>query len=67
MFSFCFFYSPFMLRNYSTDLRKSFKCVFWCSLNNPVVLKFFWRYFADMKAKNSENWLKINPRVDSDF
>ena len=37
-----FFYSPFVPRNYSTDFRKIFrKCVFWCSLNNPVVLNSF--------------------------
>ena len=37
-----FFYSPFVLRNYSTDYHKIFRdCVFWCSLNNPIVLKFF--------------------------
>ena len=39
---FLFFHSPFVLRNYSTDSHKIFRnCVFWCSLNNPVVLKFF--------------------------
>ena len=37
-----FFYSPFVLRNYSTYSHQIFMdCVFWCSLNNPVVLKFF--------------------------
>ena len=37
-----FFYSPFVLRNYSTDSHLIFRnCVFWCSLSNPVVLKFF--------------------------
>ena len=29
--------------------------VFWCSLNNPVVLKFFWRHLAEKNAKNSKN------------
>ena len=42
LFIFLIFYSPFVLRNYSTDSRQIFRnCVFWCSLNNPVVLKFF--------------------------
>ena len=37
-----FFYSPFVLRNYPTDYHTIFRdCVFWCSLNSPVVLKFF--------------------------
>ena len=37
-----FFYSPFVLRNYSTDSHQIFRNrVFWSSLNNPVVLKFF--------------------------
>ena len=48
------FNSPFMLRNYSTDFRKIFRnSVFWCSLNNPVVLKFVWRHLAEINAKNS--------------
>ena len=39
---FLFFYSPFVLRNYSTDSHQIFRnCVFLCSLNNPVVLTFF--------------------------
>ena len=59
------FYSPFVLRNYSTGFRKiSRKCVFWCSLNNPVVLKLFWCHHAEINAK--KNLLKIS-RVDSDF
>jgi hypothetical protein len=42
---FLFFYSPFVLRNYPTDSHQIFRnCVFWCSLNNPVVSKFFWRH-----------------------
>ena len=62
-----FFYSPFFLRKYSTDSHKIFRnCVFWCSLNNPVVLKFFGRHLAEKNAKNSENLVKIS-RVDSDF
>ena len=48
------FYSPFVLRNYATDSHQIFRnCVFWCSLNNLVVLKFFWRHFAEKNAKNS--------------
>mgnify|MGYP003429850104 CR=1 FL=1 len=67
VYLFLFFYSPFVLRNYSTDSHKIFRnCVFWCSLNNPVVLKFFWRHLAEKNAKNSENLVKIS-RVDSDF
>ena len=62
-----FFYSPFVFRNYSTDSHQIFRnCVFWCSLNNPVVLKFFWRHLAEKNVKNSENFVKIS-RVDSDF
>ena len=64
---FLFFYSPFVLRNYSTDSHQIFRnCVFWCSLNNPIVFKFFGRHFAEKNAKNSENLVKIS-RVDSDF
>ena len=49
---FSFFYSPFVLGNYSTDSHQIFRnCVFWCSLNNPVVLKFFWRHLAEKHAK----------------
>ena len=62
-----FFYSPFVLRNYSTVSHKILRdCVFWCSLNNPIVLKFFWRHLAEKIAKNSENFVKIS-WVDSDF
>ena len=62
-----FFYSTLVLRNYSTDSHKILRnCVFWCSLNNPVVLKFFGRHLAEKNAKNSENLVKIS-RVDSDF
>ena len=54
-----FFYSPFTLRNYSTDFRKMFRnCLFWCSLNqgcniktglnNPVVLKLFRRHLVEI-------------------
>ena len=65
-FSF-FFYSTLVLRNYSTDSHKILRnCVFWCSLNNPLVLKFFGRHLAEKNAKNSENLVKIS-RVDSDF
>ena len=64
---FNFFYSPFVLRNYPTDSHQIFRnCVFWCSLNNPVVLKFFGRHLEEKNAKNSENLVKIS-RVDSDF
>ena len=74
MFCYClfffyifFFYSPFVLRNYSTDSHQIFRnCVFWCSLNNPIVLKFFWRHLAEKIAKNSKNLVKIS-WVDSDF
>ena len=62
-----FFYSTLVLRNHRTDFHEIFRnCVFWCSLNNPVVLKFFWRHLAEKNAKNSENLVKIS-RVDSDF
>ena len=61
------FYSTLVLRNYSTDSHKILRnCVFWCSLNNPVVFKFFWRHLAEKNAKNSKNLVKIS-RVDSDF
>ena len=64
---FFIFYSPFVLRNYPTDSHQIFRnCVFWCSLNNPVVLKFFGRHLAEKNAKNGENLVKIS-RVDSDF
>ena len=60
-----FFYSPFVLRNYSTDSHQIFRNrVFWSSLNNPVVLKFFWRYLAEKNAKNSENLVKIHGLTD---
>ena len=62
-----FFYSTLVLRNYRTDSHQIFRnCVFWCSLNNPVVFKFFWRHLAEKNAKNSKNLVKIS-RVDSDF
>ena len=61
------FYSTLVLRNYSTDLHQIFrKCVFWCSLNNPVVLKLFWRHLAEKNAKNDKNLLKIS-QVASHF
>ena len=67
LFFFSFFYSTLVLRNYRTDSHQIFRnCVFWCSLNNPVVLKFFGRHLAEKNAKNSENLVKIS-RVDSDF
>ena len=66
-FLFYFFYSTLVLRNYPTDSHQIFRnCVFWCSLNNPVVLKFFGRHLAEKNAKNSKNLVKIS-RVDSDF
>ena len=62
-----FFYSTLVLRNYRTDSHQIFRnCVFWSSLNNPVVLKFFGRHLAQKNVKNSENLVKIS-RVDSDF
>ena len=62
-----FFYSTLVLRNYRTDSHQIFrKCVFWCSLKNSVVLKFFGRHRAEKNAKNSKNLVKIS-RVDSDF
>ena len=64
---FIFFYSTLVLKNYSTDSHKILRnCVFWCSLNNPVVLKFLGRHLAEKNAKNSKNLVKIS-RVDSDF
>ena len=64
---FFFFYSPFVLRNYSTDSHQIFKnCVFWSSLNNPVVLKFFGRHLAEKNTKkqrkfgqNFTGWLRF--------
>ena len=48
------FYSSFVLRNYKTNFQKNFKnCVFWCSLNNPVVLNLFWRHLAEINAKKT--------------
>ena len=56
-FLFIFFYSPFVLKNYSTDSHKIFRnCVFWCSLNNPVVLKFFRHHLAEKNTKNSKKF-----------
>ena len=64
---FYFCYSTLVLRNYRTESHQIFRnCVFWCSSNNPVVLKFFRRHLAEKNAKNSENLVKIS-RVDSDF
>ena len=58
---FLFFYSTLVLRNYRTDSHQIFRnCVFWCSLNNPVVLKFFGRHLAEKNAKNSEIWSKFH-------
>ena len=52
IFYFFIFYSPFVLRNYTTDFRKIFRnSVFWCSLNNPVVLNLFWHHLAEINAK----------------
>ena len=63
----CEYHHRFVLRNYSTDSHQiSRNCVFWSSLNNLVVLKFFWHYLAEKNANNSENFVKIS-RVDSDF
>ena len=65
-FFFFFLYSPFVDRNYSTDSHQiSRNCVFWCSLNNPIVSKYFWRHLAEKNAKNSKNLVNIS-RVDSD-
>ena len=61
LFIYFIFYSPFVLRNYSTDFCNIFRnCVFWYSLNNPVVLNLFWRHLAEINAKNSQNLLKIS-------
>ena len=55
------FYSPFVLRNYSTDFHQIFRnCVFWCSLNNPIVLKFFWLHLAEKNAKTAKIWSKFH-------
>ena len=55
IFYFFIFYSPFVLRNYSTDSHQIFRnCVFWCSMNNSVVLKFFGGHLAEKNAKNSK-------------
>ena len=52
---FIFLFFPFVLRNYSTDSHPIFRdCVFWCSLNNPVVLKFFWLHLEQKNAKNAK-------------
>ena len=64
MFCFClfflFFYSPFVLRNYSTDFNQIFwNCVFWCSLNNPVVLKLFFRHLAEKNGKKAKIYSKF--------
>ena len=51
IFIYLFFYSTFVLRNYSTDFHQIFRnCVFWCSLNNPVVLKLFWCHLKRKKT-----------------
>ena len=58
---FFFFYSPFVLRNYSTDSHQILRnCVFWCSSNNPIVLKFFWRHLADKPPKTAKTWSKFH-------
>ena len=57
-FIYLFFYS--VLRNYSTDTKKL--CIL-CSLNNPVVLKFFGRHLADKNSENLVNftgWLRFS-------
>ena len=54
-FNLFIFYSPFVLRNYPTDFHQIFRnCIFWCSLNNPVVLKFFWRHLAKKTPKTAK-------------
>ena len=54
-FIFFIFYLPFVLRNYSTDFHQIFRnCVFWCNLNNPIVLKFFWRHLARKTPKTAK-------------
>ena len=61
LFLFFIFYSTFVLRNYPTDSHKIFRnCVFWCSLNNPVLLKFFWRHLAEKNAKTAKIWSKFH-------
>ena len=67
IYFYLFFYFPFILKNYSTDSHQIFRnCVFWCSLNNPVVLQFFWHHLAKKNVKNTEKFVEIS-RVDSDF
>ena len=67
LFFFIFFYSTLVLKNYRTDSHQIIRnCVFLCSLNNPVVLKFFGRHLAEKNAKNSENLVKIS-RVNNNF
>ena len=67
LFFFFFFYSTFVLRNYSTDSHKIFRdCVFWCSLNNPIVLNSSDAISRRKTPKNSENFFEIS-WVDSDF
>ena len=61
LFFYLFFNSPFVLRNYPTDSHKIFRnCVFWCSLNNPVVLKFIWRHLAEKTPKTAKIWSKFH-------
>ena len=57
---FLFLIPPFVLRNYSTDSPQIFtNCVFWCSLNNPVVLKFFWCQKQQKFGQNFTGWLRF--------
>ena len=61
LFYFIYFYSPFVLRIYPTDSHKIFRnCVFWCTLNNPVVLNFFWRHLAEKNPKTAKIWSKFH-------
>ena len=55
------------MRSSSCDSHQIFRdFVLWCSLNNPVVLKFFWSHLAEKNAKHSQNLLKIS-RLDNNF
>ena len=59
LFILFYFFSSFVLRNYPTDSHQIFRnCVFWCSLNNPVVLKFFWRHLGWLRffTITSKQW-----------
>ena len=67
MFYFCLFlfffifYSPFVLRNYSTDSHKIFRnYVFWSSLKNPVVLNSSNAISRRKTPKTAKIWSKFH-------